>query len=138
MNGLNAHVSRHLYVPLKKYARTPVLPLLRSHTHAIKQSASDQSQCSLPSPPPFSLSAVCSMSCKHYPSNGSLEDTKTSSCLTPDTDLRALTVAYLGIKHRRTNIQGHPSSFQQEESIQREDKQSRQAVNPANALPPHG
>lgn len=73
----------------------------QTHTHAIKQSASDQSRCALPSPPPLSSSLPCSVGCKHYPSNGSLEDTKTSSYLTPDTNLKAL-----GIKHRRTKHRG--------------------------------
>lgn len=70
-----------------------------THTHAIKQSASDQSQCCLRTPPP---SAPSSVGCKHYPSKGSLEDTKTSNYLTPDTDLRALTVVYLGMKYSHT------------------------------------
>lgn len=39
-----------------------------AHTHAIKHSASDQSRCALPSPPPHSPPPLpCSMGCKHYP-----------------------------------------------------------------------
>jgi len=73
-------------------------------THTIKQSASDQSQCSLPTLSPSTPSLLCSLGCKHYPSNGSLEDTKTSSYLTPDTNLRALTVVYLEMKHTHTRL----------------------------------
>ena len=91
-----------------------------SLTHAIKQSASHQSPGSLPSPPPSSLSPPLSLSCKHYPSNGSLEDTKTSSYLTPDTNLRALTVVYLGIKHT------HKATW----APRKKNRQSRHAINP--------
>lgn len=114
-----------------------------THTHAIKQSASDQSQCCLRTPPP---SAPSSVGCKHYPSKGSLEDTKTSNYLTPDTDLRALTVVYLGVKYTHTHTQSYLSSLQQEASIQggRSEKVAVQTEPPPlpqntlhNSTPPH-
>lgn len=114
-----------------------------THTHAIKQSASDQSQCCLRTPPP---SAPSSVGCKHYPSKGSLEDTKTSNYLTPDTDLRALTVVYLGIKYSHTHRQSYLSSSQQEASIQGGDQRKqpcKQSPPPLpqntlhNSTPPH-
>lgn len=105
-----------------------------THTHAIKQSASDQSQCCLRTPPP---SAPSSVGCKHYPSKGSLEDTKTSNYLTPDTDLRALTVVYLGIKY--THTQSYLSSLQQEASIQggRSEKVAVQTEPPPHSHKTH-
>ncbi len=125
---------RHLDVLLKKHACPRILPYLLSHTgslththtrtHTIKQSASDQSQRSLPSPPPTSLplSPLCSLGCKHYPSNGSLEDTKTSSYLTPDTNLRVLNVVYLGIKHTHTRLP----------ELAAENRRSSRAISPPN------
>ena len=66
-----------------------------AHTHAIKQSASDQSRCPRP---PAPASAMPLWAVNTIQRSSSLEDTKTSSYLTPDTNLRAL-----GIKPRRTN-----------------------------------
>ena len=90
----------------EKYVCTPTQTLSSSFSHSLSHSHTLSNslhhiKARAPSSllPPSSLSPPFSLSCKHYPSNGSLEDTKTSSYLTPDTNLRALTVVYLGIKH---------------------------------------
>lgn len=116
-------------------------PLSHTHAHTRYQTVCIRSKSVLPPlSSPATPSALCSLGCKHYPSNGSLEDTKTSSYLTPDTNLRALTVVYLGIKRRHPNIQGYLSSLQQEQAIQGEDRQSHLAINPPQhtlCIPPH-
>lgn len=104
--------------------------LTHARTHAIKQSASDQSLRSLPVPPPplpSSAIPVLLLLCraKHDPSNSSLEDTKTSSYLTPGTNLER--ARCLGASGNRTQTRQHwrlsEPPLQQEESIQ-SDRQS--------------
>lgn len=132
------HVYRHLYVPLKKRKKVCVRscsPSLLSHTHAHTryQTVCIRSKSVLP--PTTTTPLCCALwAVNTIQATARLEDTKTSSYLTPDTNLRALTVVYLGIKHRHPNIQGYLSSLQQEQAIEGEDGQSHLAINPHNSL----
>lgn len=87
-------------------------PLFSSFSHSLPRShtlSNSRHRIKAVAPTPLSPHPPSpSHGCKHYPSNGSLEDTKTSSYLTPDTNFRALTTVYLGIKH--THIHTHQAT----------------------------
>lgn len=92
------------------HSHFPSLFLPGSHTHTLIHTLSNslhQIKAGAPSPhlprPPHLCHALWAVNTIQR--NGCLEDTKTSSYLTPDTHLGAL-----GIKHRRTNTAGQPNS----------------------------
>lgn len=91
---MNTHVQTFVRatekVCMHSHSPSPFLPVshTHAHTHAIKQSASDQSRCAFPSsPPPPPPPRLCHAlwAVNTIQRNGSLEATKTSSYLTPDT-----------------------------------------------------
>lgn len=104
---VNTHVQTFVRATEKvcMHSHSPSLFLPVSHTHTLIHTLSNslhQIKASA-APPPSPCHALWAVNTIQR--NGSLEATKTSSYLTPDTRSRAL-----GIKRRRANTAGQPNS----------------------------
>lgn len=104
----------HCKICTRSHSRCLFLPVCVSHTHTLSNSLY-QIKVGPPSPHPPPTLCRALWAVNAIQSNGCLEDTKTSSYLTPDTNLRAL-----GLKRRRTNTEGPNRTLllRQEGSIQ--------------------